>query len=86
MDRTLRVEGFESLVRDVNTKAIINTNRSEYNNYMKRVKARENNTDTIRALCKEINTLKTELREIKSLIKFFRFKKSQNTSWLSIKI
>ena len=55
MARTLRVEGFESLVRDVNTKAIINTNRSEYNNYMKRVKARENNTDTIRALCKEIN-------------------------------
>ena len=55
MARTLRVEGFESLVRDVNTKAIINTNRSEYNNYMKRIKARENNTDTIRALCKEIN-------------------------------
>lgn len=69
MARTLRVEGFESLVRDVNTKAIINTNRSEYNNYMKRIKARENNTDTIRALCKEINTLKKELFEIKNLLK-----------------
>ena len=69
MGRTLRVEGFESLVRDVNTKAIINTNRSEYNNYMKRVKARENNTDTIRALCKEINTLKKELFEIKKHMK-----------------
>tara|TARA_B100001079_G_C16141071_1_gene395584 strand:+ start:119 stop:334 length:216 start_codon:yes stop_codon:yes gene_type:complete len=69
MARTLRVEGFESLVRDVNTKAIINTNRSEYNNYMKRVKARENNTDTIRALCKEINTLKKELFEIKKHMK-----------------
>tara|TARA_E500000331_G_scaffold356364_1_gene414506 strand:+ start:1325 stop:1540 length:216 start_codon:yes stop_codon:yes gene_type:complete len=69
MARTLRVEGFESLVRDVNTKAIINTNRSEYNNYMKRVKARENNTDTIRALCKEINNLKKELFEIKKHMK-----------------
>ena len=69
MARTLRVEGFESLVRDVNTKAIINTNRSEYNNYMKRIKARENNTDTIRALCKEINTLKQELFEIKKHMK-----------------
>ena len=69
MSRTLKVEGFESLVRDVNTKAIINTNRSEYNNYMKRVKARENNTDTIRALCKEINTLKKELFEIKKHMK-----------------
>jgi acylphosphatase len=69
MARTLRVEGFESLVRDVNTKAIINTNRSEYNNYMKRIKARENNTDTIRALCKEINTLKKELFEIKKHMK-----------------
>ena len=69
MARTLRVEGFESLVRDVNTKAIINTNRSEYNNYMKRVKARESNSDTIRGLCKEINTLKRELFDIKKELK-----------------
>jgi len=62
---TLRVEGFESLIKDVNTKAIINTNRSEYNSYMARVKSRETNSDTIRSLCKEINILKKELFEIK---------------------
>lgn len=67
--RTLKVEGFESLVRDVNTSAIINTNRADYNNYMKRVKNRENNSDMVRGLCKEINTLKKELFEIKKLIK-----------------
>jgi len=66
---TLKVEGFESLVRDVNTKAIINTNRAEYNNYMKRVKARENSADTIRGLCKEINNLKKELFDIKNSMK-----------------
>lgn len=69
MARTLKVEGFESLVRDVNTSAIINTNRADYNNYMKRVKNRENNSDMVRGLCKEINTLKKELFEIKKLIK-----------------
>ena len=62
---TLRVEGFESLIKDVDTKAIINTNRSEYNSYMARVKSRETNSDTIRSLCKEINILKKELFEIK---------------------
>ena len=50
--RTLKVEGFDSLVRDVNTSAIINTNRADYNNYMKRVKNRENNSDMVRGLCK----------------------------------
>ena len=62
---TLKVEGFESLIKDVNTKAIINTNRSEYNSYLARVKSRETNSDTIRSLCKEINILKKELFEIK---------------------
>jgi len=62
---TLKVEGFESLIKDVDTKAIINTNRSEYNSYMVRVKSRETNSDTIRSLCKEINILKKELFEIK---------------------
>ena len=62
---TLKVEGFESLIKDVDTKAIINTNRSEYNSYMARVKSRETNSDTIRSLCKEINILKKELFEIK---------------------
>jgi hypothetical protein len=36
---------------------------------MKRVKNRENNSDMVRGLCKEINTLKKELFEIKKLIK-----------------
>ena len=67
--RTLKVEGFDSLVRDVNTSAIINTNRADYNNYMKRVKNRENNSDMVRGLCKEINTLKRELFDIKKELK-----------------
>ena len=36
---------------------------------MKRVKDREHHGDQIRNAVKEINTLKTELREIKGLLK-----------------
>ena len=36
---------------------------------MKRIKQRERHSDQIRSAVKEINTLKAELREIKSLIK-----------------
>ena len=65
----LKVEGFESLVRYVKSNAIINTNVSEYQIYMKRVRAREQQGDEIRSAVKEINNLKAELREIKNLIK-----------------
>ena len=65
----LKVEGYESLVRDTRSNGIINTNQSEYKMYMARVRAREEQGDKIRSAVKEINNLKAELREIKSLIK-----------------
>ena len=64
----LKVEGFDSLVRDTNSNAIVNTSKSEFQLYMKRVRSREEQGDKIRNVVKEINTLKTELREIKQLI------------------
>ena len=69
MSRYLKVEGHTSLVRDVGSNAIVNTNVSEYQIYMNRVKSREKQGDQIRNAVKEINTLKTELREIKNLLK-----------------
>ena len=65
----LKVEGYTSLVRDVNSNAIVNSNVSEYQTYMKRVKDREQQGDQIRSAVKEINNLKAELREIKGLLK-----------------
>ena len=64
----VKVEGYESLVRDVSSNAIVNTNRSENQLYMARVRAREQQGDEIRSAVKEINNLKAELREIKSLL------------------
>ena len=69
MSRYLKVEGHTSLVRDVGSNAIVNTNVSEYQIYMQRVRSRNKQGDEIRSAVKEINTLKAELREIKNLLK-----------------
>tara|TARA_Y100000389_G_scaffold203654_1_gene252884 strand:- start:1906 stop:2130 length:225 start_codon:yes stop_codon:yes gene_type:complete len=65
----LQVKGYSHLVREVSSNGIVNTNITEYETYMKRIKAREEHGDQIRSAVKDINNLKTELREIKSLIK-----------------
>ena len=64
----IKVEGYESLIRDVRSNAIVNTNKTEYQMYMARIRARERQGDDIRNAVKEINNLKAELREIKSLL------------------
>ena len=64
----LKVQGYDSLVRDTSTNAIINTSTSDYQIYMQRRQARESQGDKLRNVCKEINSLKAELREIKDLI------------------
>ena len=65
----LKVEGFDNLVRDTRSSAIINTNVTEYQLYMKRLKARQSDTTKIQDACREINSLKQEMIEIKNLIK-----------------
>ena len=65
----IKVHGYESLVRDTRSNGIVNTNTTEYQMYMSRVRAREKQGDEIRNAVKEINNLKAELREIKDLIK-----------------
>ena len=69
MSRFLKVEGFENIVRDTSSNAVINSSTSEYRIYMAKYRAREQQSDELRNACKEINTLKAELREIKGLIK-----------------
>ena len=64
----LKVEGFESLIRDTSSNAVINSSTSEYKIYMSKYRAREQQSDELRNACKEINNLKAELREIKTLI------------------
>ena len=64
----VRVEGYDNLLRDTSSNAVINSSKSEYKIYMARYRAREQQSDELRNACKEINNLKAELREIKTLI------------------
>ena len=68
MARFLKVEGYNSLVRDTSSNAIVSTSKSEYKMYMDRCRKREEQADKIRNVVKEINNLKQELRDIKQLI------------------
>ena len=69
MGDVLKVEGYNNLVRDIQSNAIVNTNRREFKMYMSRTSQRMGQQDTIRNVCREINNLKKELREIKDLIR-----------------
>lgn len=69
MSEFVKVEGHTSLVRDISSNAIVNTNKSEYKIYMARRLQREKQNDELRGAVKEINNLKSEIREIKNLLK-----------------
>ena len=64
-----KVEGYEHLVKDMETKAIINTDRDAYEKAKKRALAAQAQRDEIRSTTREINNLKCEMHEIKSMLK-----------------
>ena len=66
---TLKVENQPNLERDEYSQAIINTNKSAYQIYMERRIKAEKSQDDIRNCVKEINSLKKDLKDIKSLLK-----------------
>ena len=74
-DNYKKVEGETDLVRDVNSTAIINSNRTAYDMAKKRSEQakrklieEEEQRDEIRNATREINTLKCEMHEIKNLL------------------
>ena len=64
----LKVEGHEHLIRDMGSKAIINTNKFAYMAAVERSKNAQKAKDELRDATREINTLKSEMHEIKSLL------------------
>jgi hypothetical protein len=64
----LKVQGHNGLVRDISSGAIINTNRTEYEEYMERVRLADEKDQLISQHTDEINNMKNELREIKDLL------------------
>ena len=62
------VENYPDLVRDKNSNAIINTNRSAYEQAKKRAKEAQEARDEIRDATRQINNIKSEIHAIKNLL------------------
>ena len=69
MSDIIKVEGHTNLVRDVNSNAIINTNKNAYEIAKRRAAEAQKQRDEIRGATREINNLKCEMHEIKSMLK-----------------
>ena len=69
MSDFIKVQGYSSLVRDTRTNAIVNRDKNAYNIAKKRAEQAQSQRDEIRGATREINNLKCEMHEIKSMLK-----------------
>ena len=66
---TIKVKGHTHLVRDLKSQAIINTDSDAYARYMTRKAKQQKKDDEMRKVVREVNEIKTEMFEIKNLLK-----------------
>ena len=65
----MKVEGHNNLVRVDNSNAIVNTNLSEYNNYISLRTKKKQRTNRIDNMENDLKSLKDDINEIKTLLK-----------------
>jgi len=68
MSEYVKVENHPDLVRDTNSRAIVNTNMAAYEAAVNRSRAAQKQRDDLRDAVRDINNLKCEMHEIKSLL------------------
>ena len=68
MNDYVKVKDHLGLVRDPRTNAILNTNKSEYDEYMKAKKKNASKSERVEKLETDVNDIKNDLNEIKSLL------------------
>ena len=69
MTQHVQVKDKADLIRDIHSNGIINNNKSAYALAKKRAEAAQKQRDEIRSATREINTIKNEMHDIKSMIK-----------------
>ena len=69
MADSVKVEGHTSLVRDLKSQAIINTDSDAYARYMARKAKQQKKDDEVRKVIRDVNEIKKEMFEIKDLLK-----------------
>ena len=69
MTEYLKVKSDVSLVRDMNSNAIVNQNQSEYDKFMSLSKKKYKEKNELDTMKSDLSALKSDMEEIKSLIK-----------------
>ena len=69
MERYLKVKSDVSLVRDMNTNAIVSKNQSEYDKFVRVSQKKYEEKRKFDDMRKDLNSLKTDMEEIKTLLK-----------------
>jgi hypothetical protein len=65
----IKVEGHDHLLRDPKTNSIINTNMSEYNEYISRKDSKLKESQKVQNLESDVANMKEDLDEIKFLLR-----------------
>jgi len=65
----LKVEGYSHLIRDRNTNSIVNTNMSEYQEYVSRRNAKSEENQKVQNIEEELANMKDDINEIKNLLR-----------------
>ncbi len=65
----MKVKGHPNLIRDENSNAILNTNSSEYDNYLSLRAKRKHGSERIDNMENDLKKLKDDINEIKTLLK-----------------
>jgi len=65
----MKVNGHNDLIRDKNSNAILNTNSSEYDNYLSLRAKKKQGTDRIDTMENDLKSLKDDINEIKTLLR-----------------
>ena len=65
----MKVKGHDNLIRDPKTNAIVNTNMSEYEEYLSRRDSKNKENQKIQNLERDLDSIKGDIEEIKFLLR-----------------
>lgn len=67
----LKVSGSNNLYRDVRTNCIINKNKTEYQEYLFKKNAKNEENQKIQTIESDVASIKNDIDEIKNLLRYF---------------
>ena len=69
MKKYMKVEAQDNLVRDMSSNAIVNNNKSEYENFLRVSEQKYKEKREFEKLKTDVSSMKNDLDEIKSMLK-----------------